>query len=206
MGEGSHIYKLNGQVLHRERGPRRARSDEVRPRGPLDGPVGSERRSAKTRAWESARATGCGTAATRAAVRNHAAESGRAREPDAAPGRHRRHGDRRMVGLLHAGPQLGRPPHLAFAGHVGGRLALLRPAREISTRTPKTWVKPNTGARRAGDVAIRSQRRLLQAEAPAGLAMESSAGRHEVVADGASGLSAPALAARRAISGGRETR
>ena len=42
--------------------------------------------------------------------------------------------------------------HGAVAGHVEGRLAVLRPARAISARTPRTWVKPKTA------VAVSSRR------------------------------------------------
>src|SRR5438067_13564 len=46
---------------------------------------------------------------------------------------------------------------------------------------------------RADHVSLRSQRRLLGPEAASGLAVESSAGRYEVVARRASRVSAPAF-------------
>ena len=64
------------------------------------------------------------------------------------------------------------------------------------TRTPSIWVKPEHRARRAHHFSLRSQRRFLRAEAAAGLAVESSAGRYQVVADRAPRLSPPAFASR----------
>ena len=130
-----------------------------------------------------------------AAIRSHAAESVRTREPDLASGRHHRHCDGRMVGLLHAGPQRGGPQHFAFAGHLGRRLALLRSARESHAHALALG-ETQHGTHGAGDFSLRPQRRFFQAQPATRLAMESPSRRYQVVADGAPGLSAFALAAR----------
>jgi xylan 1,4-beta-xylosidase len=57
-GRGIAFLSDQGQVLHRERHPRRPRSHEVRARGPAGGPVGSEDHQRGEKARESARAIG----------------------------------------------------------------------------------------------------------------------------------------------------
>ena len=65
-----------------------------------------------------------------------------------------------MVGLFHAGPQLRRPADVAFAGHLGGRLAVFRPARESHAHAVDLGEAEHR-ARRAGDFSLRAQRRFL---------------------------------------------
>src|SRR5438093_1085353 len=86
-----------------------------------------------------------------------------------------------MVGLFHAGPQLRRPADLFIPGHLGGWLALFRPARK-----PQALAVDLDEAQHRSGLANRfslpAQRRLFGSEADSGVAVESSAGRFQVVA------------------------
>ena len=60
MGEGSHFYKIGGQVLHHQRVVRRADADAVRARRPAGRPVRGESRHQRRRGLRPDRgATGC---------------------------------------------------------------------------------------------------------------------------------------------------
>ena len=101
MGEGSHIYKLNGKYYIVSAIPgahvpmKCARADR------LTGPW-------EVRTISEGESLGIGQSyrlrRPDASVHDHAAESRRARQPHPAPGRHHRYGKGRLVGLLHAGP------------------------------------------------------------------------------------------------------
>ena len=121
------------------------------------------------------------------------------------PGRHRRHADGRVVGLLDDGRQRGRPPDGAVAGHVDGRLAVLRPARQPRTHAAHVGEAEH---RRGGaaSCAVPAQRRLLRRSPAAGLAMEPRAGRRQVVAPRAARASFGCTRCRPPTSGTRETR
>src|ERR1017187_4770127 len=97
-----------------------------------------------------------------------------------------------MVGLFHAGPQLGRTVDVAFPGHLGGWLAVFWSAWKPRAN-PVDLGEAEPRARRADHFSLRSQRRLLGSQAPNGMAVEPCSRRHEVVALRAPGLPPLAL-------------
>ena len=112
----------------------------------------------------------------------------RAPQPRPAPGRDHRNAVGRVVGLFHAGPQLRRPADLFLAGHLGGWLALFRPAREPQAHAVDLGEAEHR-AHRPDHFSLPAQRRLFGPEAQTGVAVESCAGRFQVVALRAPGLS-----------------
>ena len=99
-------------------------------------------------------------------------------------------------GFFHAGAQLRRPADLFIPGHVGGWLALFRSARKpqaLALDLGKTQYRSGFAHR----FSLSAQRRLFGSEADSGVAVESSAGRFQMVALRAPGLSPFALPPRR---------
>ena len=169
-----------------------------------EGPMRSTRRSASTRTSASPKAIGSRKPLVPPFDVVAAQHDGR--RPDvAAPGRHRADADGRVVGLLDDGLQLRRAaaglspvtwqdgwPYFGLPGNLG--------------RTPRTWVKPNTGSSSPPSAPYAAQRRLLRAEARERLAVEPRARGRELVAVRAARLPAAALAARdRLLAGARNT-
>ena len=183
--------------------PRRdAHADRAR-RSP-DGALGSEpggepRRGLRLRRGQSPGAAASGQSAA-PAVRGAGRQRGRAGPQRHSSGRHRRHADGRVVGLLDDGRQLGGTPDGAVAGDVGGWLAVLRPAEEPWPVAAHLG-QAGHGHDHAADRAVPTQRRLLGDASPADLAMEPRARRRQVVALGAPG---PPPSAR--AGGGRSAR
>ena len=130
MGEGSHFYKIKGKYYIVSAIPgahvpmKCARADKLA--GPWEVDDHQRGREPGNRPGLPAQ----GQPPPESAVRTQSAGPRRAPQPRPAPGRDHRNAVGRMVGLFDAGPQLRRPPDLALPGHLEGRLALFRPARE----------------------------------------------------------------------------
>src|ERR1035441_1817340 len=100
-----------------------------------------------------------------------------------------------MVGLLHAGPQLGRTVDVSIPSHLGGWLAVFWSAWKPRAN-PVDLGEAEHRARRADHFSLRSQRRLFGSQASNGMAVEPRSRRHEVVPVRASGLSPFAFPSR----------
>ena len=209
MGEGPHLYKIRGQVLPDERlVPRRdAHADRARrsPDGALGSqPGGQPRRGLRLRRGQSAGAAAAGSPPPPPfAVRAGNAD---------APGRN----------AIHQGGIVDTPAgewwgfSMMDANSVG-RLTALSPVTWTDGwpyfglpknlgRSPRTWVKPRTGATTPPTAPYRRSDDFSAARAPADLAVEPRARRRQVVARRAQGAPASARARRAAICSPRATR
>ena len=134
MGEGLHLYKIHGKYfltsawfLDEMRMPT-ARADRLTGPWEVNQEVSRGEDFGFAEGYRLEQRPAGQPAAS--AVRRAGRQRGRAGPQRHPPGRHRRHADGRVVGLLDDGRQLGRAPDGAVAGDVDGRLAVLRPAGE----------------------------------------------------------------------------
>ncbi len=209
MGEGHHFYKIGGKyyIISANYAPtgrmQCARADRVD--GPYETAVIAARETLGTqRGWwvqqRRPRPAGAGAGCD---VRARAARRQLLGRGAPAPGRHRRPAQRRVVGLLDDGLPLGRSHHGTLARDLEGRLAVLRPARQPGPLA--AHVDQAGGGRRGrAERPLSAQRRLLRAETPARLAVESQPGGVEVVALREARRPAPAHAAGQSVPVGQE--
>ena len=194
MGEGSHFYKLKGKYYIVSAIPGRARAHEVRPGRQARGTLGSD---------DDQRRREPGNRPRLPAEGQPPAPPFEINPPDSSE---------RLSLTLHQGGIIDTPSGEWWGYSMQDHNSVGR----LTSLSPVTWVDgwPYFGlpgnlkrhavdlgeaehrARRADHCSLRSQRQLLRAQTPGGLAVESRAGRYQVVDHRASGLLAPAFPSR----------
>jgi xylan 1,4-beta-xylosidase len=135
MGEGSHLYKINGKYFLTSAwydGVMRlvgARADKLTGRWEVNRNISAGEQFGQVLGWR------LSTFARRlppSPLMSHRRPMPpiRHRPHGHPPGRHHRHADRRMVGIQHGRSQRHWPRSHALARHLGRRMALLRTARQ----------------------------------------------------------------------------